>query len=60
MIPMRANGQPALAAYGLTRDGSYHPHGLHILTIIGGRIARIVCFNDASLVTAAGMAHLLA
>jgi RNA polymerase sigma-70 factor (ECF subfamily) len=54
MVPTRANRQPALVAYGLGGDGTYHPHGLHVLTLVGGRIARITSFNDASLVTAAG------
>jgi RNA polymerase sigma-70 factor (TIGR02960 family) len=56
MVPTRANGQPALAAYGLDTDGIYRAHGLHVLTVVGGRIARITAFNDASLVAAAGMA----
>jgi RNA polymerase sigma-70 factor (TIGR02960 family) len=55
MVPTRANGQPALAAYELGTDGVYRPHGLHVLTLIGGRVARITAFNDASLVAAAGM-----
>jgi RNA polymerase sigma-70 factor (TIGR02960 family) len=53
-VPTRANGQPALALYELADNGHYQPHGLQVLTLIGGRIARIVAFNDPSIVVAAG------
>jgi RNA polymerase sigma-70 factor (ECF subfamily) len=50
MVPTRANGQPALFAYERHRDGRYRPHGVQVLTVTDGRIARITAFNDASLV----------
>jgi RNA polymerase sigma-70 factor (TIGR02960 family) len=56
LAPTRANGQPAYAAYGKTTDGSFHPHGLHVLTVTGDRIARITSFNDPLLLVAAGLA----
>ncbi|HEY0803454.1 MAG TPA: sigma-70 family RNA polymerase sigma factor [Pseudonocardiaceae bacterium] len=56
MVPTRANGQPAIVAYMRTKDGSYEPHGVEILTLIGARIARITAFNDPSLVATFGLA----
>ena len=55
MLPTRANGQSALFAYERHRDGGYRPHGVQVLTIIDGRIARITAFNDATLVLAAAV-----
>ena len=57
MTPTRANGQPAYAAYGKTPDGTFAPHGLHVLTITGSRIARITSFNDPRLFAAAGLTN---
>jgi RNA polymerase sigma-70 factor (ECF subfamily) len=49
LVPTRANGQVAVAAYGRQDDGRYAAHGVHILTFIGERIARITVFNQAHL-----------
>jgi RNA polymerase sigma-70 factor, ECF subfamily len=49
MIPVGANGQPALAAYQREPDGSYRAHAIQVLDITTAGIARIVSFNDASL-----------
>jgi RNA polymerase sigma-70 factor, ECF subfamily len=40
-VPTRANGQPAFHVY----DGD-ELHGLHVLTVRGGRVARITAFNN--------------
>jgi RNA polymerase sigma-70 factor (ECF subfamily) len=40
-VPTRANGQPAFQVY----DGD-DLHGLHVLTLRGGRVARITAFNN--------------
>jgi RNA polymerase sigma-70 factor (ECF subfamily) len=50
MVPTRANGQPALVAYQRAGDGRYEAYGIQVLTVVGGRIARITSFNDPSLV----------
>ncbi|HYS37046.1 MAG TPA: sigma-70 family RNA polymerase sigma factor [Pseudonocardiaceae bacterium] len=50
MAPTRANGQPAIVAYQRTGDGRYEAYGIQVLTMVGGRIARITAFNDPSLV----------
>jgi RNA polymerase sigma-70 factor (ECF subfamily) len=41
--------------YGRAPDGSFRAHGLDVLSIVGGRIARIVAFNDATLVATFGL-----
>jgi RNA polymerase sigma-70 factor (ECF subfamily) len=51
LTPITANGQPAAVVYERHADGTFVPHGLEVLTIVGGRIARITAFNDAQLVT---------
>jgi RNA polymerase sigma-70 factor (ECF subfamily) len=52
LVATRANGQPALVVFGRAADGSYHPHGVHVLSIVGHRIARIVAFLDPATVAA--------
>jgi RNA polymerase sigma-70 factor (ECF subfamily) len=44
MLPTTANGQPA--AVGYTRG---RPYGLVVLTVTGGRISRVVSFQDPAL-----------
>ena len=54
----RANGAPAFALYMRAADGSsgsFQAHGLDVLSLIGGRIARIVAFNDPTLVAKFGL-----
>ncbi|WP_158854293.1 sigma-70 family RNA polymerase sigma factor [Saccharothrix deserti] len=60
LVPTRANGQPAVVAYGHVGDGRYEAHGIEVLTLIGARIARITAFNDRSLVPTFGLAPALA
>ncbi|MEV6773152.1 RNA polymerase subunit sigma-70 [Nocardia sp. NPDC051030] len=58
-IPTTANGQPAVVVYKRADDGRYEAYGVHVLTLIGSRIARITAFNDPSLVSAFGRAEVL-
>ena len=51
MVATRANGQPALAVYNTGAA-----YGVQVLTVVGGRIARISSFNDPRLVTTFGFA----
>jgi RNA polymerase sigma-70 factor, ECF subfamily len=51
----RANGAPAFALYRRAPDGSFRAAGLDVLSVIGGRIARIVAFNDPALVAKFGL-----
>ncbi len=55
MIPTRANGALALAMYKRADDGRFHAHGLDVLSISDGRIARIVAFMDPAIVAAFGI-----
>jgi RNA polymerase sigma-70 factor (ECF subfamily) len=51
----RANGAPAFAMYKRAPDGSFLANGLDVLSLVGGRIAHIVAFNDPTLVTTFGL-----
>ena len=54
----RANGAPAFAMYRRAPDGSsgsFQAHGLDVLSLIDGRISRIVAFNDPTLVAKFGL-----
>ncbi|HTY34050.1 sigma-70 family RNA polymerase sigma factor [Mycobacterium sp.] len=55
LAPTRANGAPAFAMYKRAPDGSLHAHGLDVLSLTGGRISRIVAFNDPALVAKFGL-----
>jgi RNA polymerase sigma-70 factor (ECF subfamily) len=60
MVPTRANGQPAFAVYentdGDDRTDGYRAYGIQVLTLVGGRIARVTAFNDPALVATFGFA----
>jgi RNA polymerase sigma-70 factor (ECF subfamily) len=50
MVPTRANGQPAVAAYLRgAGDDAHRAFGIGVLGIEGGRIAEIVAFHDPAL-----------
>ena len=49
IVPVSANGQPAVAVYQRAADGTYRGHAIQVLTITGAGIARIVAFSDTSL-----------
>ena len=51
----QANGASAFAMYKRAPDGSFRAHGLDVLSLVGGRIARIVAFNDPTLVATFGL-----
>ncbi len=51
----RANGAPAFALYKRAPDGSFRAAGLDVLSFVGGRISRIVAFNDPALVAKFGL-----
>jgi RNA polymerase sigma-70 factor (TIGR02960 family) len=59
LVPTRANGQPAFVVYVRMAPGRYEAHGIHVLTLIGTRIARITAFNDPGLVPTFGLAPAL-
>jgi RNA polymerase sigma-70 factor (ECF subfamily) len=45
MIPVSANGQPARALYVRSGGGRWRAHAVHVLSVRGDRIARIVAFH---------------
>ena len=55
LVYTRANGAPAFALYQRAPDGSFRAAGLDVLSLIGGRISRIVAFNDPALVAKFGL-----
>jgi hypothetical protein len=48
-LPTSANGHPAVATYSRAADGSFAPHGIHVLDTESGLISRIVVFLERSL-----------
>jgi len=54
MLPTRANGQPAAAAYTRDQQGNYQPYGICVLTVTDAGIRRISSFGDPHLVTVFG------
>jgi RNA polymerase sigma-70 factor (ECF subfamily) len=56
MVPIRANGQLAVAAYQRGPDGMYHAQSVQVFTVVGDRIARIVAFFDVGLFPMFGLA----
>jgi RNA polymerase sigma-70 factor, ECF subfamily len=56
LVPTRANGQPALAAYLLDREAGVHfGYGLMVLTVDGEEIAEITGFTDPALFSLFGL-----
>jgi len=55
LIPVAANGQPALAAYLRDHDGVYRAHSICVLTIAASRVARVTSFNDPGLFATFGL-----
>src|SRR5580704_3046625 len=59
LVPITANGQPALAAYRREGDGQYHLHTLQVLTVTATGVARIVAYLDPTLFVAFTLAPTL-
>ncbi|MGH3150402.1 MAG: hypothetical protein ACRDOB_06705 [Streptosporangiaceae bacterium] len=55
MIPVAANGQPAVAVYQRGRDGRYLAHAIQVLTPAASGLARIVSFNEPGLFAVFGL-----
>ncbi|MEV4319102.1 sigma-70 family RNA polymerase sigma factor [Actinocrispum sp. NPDC049592] len=49
MVPVHANGQPAMAAYVHGPDGAYLLHTLQVFTVTGAGISRMTAFQDQDL-----------
>jgi RNA polymerase sigma-70 factor (ECF subfamily) len=55
MLPTRANGQPAAAAYRRNEKGVHEAFALVVLTTTATGIARITLFNDLRLFPTFGL-----
>jgi len=55
MLPLTANGQPALAAYAPDPAGGHRLHTLQVFTVTGGRVARNVVFADPAVFRTFGL-----
>jgi RNA polymerase sigma-70 factor, ECF subfamily len=55
MMPTRANGQPALAAYTRAQDGEYELNTLQIFTVTDSGISRNTAFQDPHLFATFGL-----
>ncbi|HZE50161.1 MAG TPA: sigma-70 family RNA polymerase sigma factor [Jatrophihabitantaceae bacterium] len=49
LIPTRANGQPAVAEYGIVDGGVYEARAIHVLEVTDSQVSRIVVFFDTEL-----------
>ncbi|ACU72047.1 RNA polymerase, sigma-24 subunit, ECF subfamily [Catenulispora acidiphila DSM 44928] len=54
MIPIRANGQPAFAVYSGDDDRLLAAESVQVLTLRGGKVARVTTFRTPGLVAVAG------
>ncbi|MGH3248923.1 MAG: sigma-70 family RNA polymerase sigma factor [Trebonia sp.] len=55
MIPVAANGQPALAGYLRHQGGGYQAHAISVLTIAAPHVARVTSFFDPRLFPTFGL-----
>jgi len=55
LVPVRANGQPAFAAYQCQPDGAYRAYAVTVPTVTATGIARIVTFFDPDLFGSFGL-----
>jgi RNA polymerase sigma-70 factor (ECF subfamily) len=55
VIPLAANGSPALAVYRPGPSGGLEPFGIHVLEVADGRIAGILAFLDPGLFPVFGL-----
>ncbi len=55
LVPVAANGQPAVAIYRRAEDGTRRAYGVQVLTLRGSRVAGVVAFLDPGLLPAFGL-----
>jgi RNA polymerase sigma-70 factor (ECF subfamily) len=60
VVPVRANSQPAFAAYLPDADGVARPRGLFVLTLEGDAIAAITWFFGTAVFRRFGLPEILA
>jgi len=59
LVPVMANGQPALAVYQRESDGAHHADAITVPTVTTAGIARIVSFRDPGLFRLFGLPPVL-
>ena len=59
MLPITANGGPAVAAYTRDADGVFRAHAIQILAFRGSGVSRITSFNDPALFASFGLSERL-
>jgi RNA polymerase sigma-70 factor, ECF subfamily len=59
MLPVAANGQPALAGYRRAEDGQYHANMIEVLTISASRITHVAAFLNPALFPAFALPPIL-
>ncbi len=59
LLPIRANGHAAFAMYKKDAQGQYRPSALHVVEVVGGRIAEITAFLEPKLFPSFGLAAVL-
>jgi RNA polymerase sigma-70 factor (TIGR02960 family) len=59
VVPVAANGQPALAGYMRSRNGAYEARTLEVFTVVEAGISHNVVFADPTLFPAFGLATVL-
>ncbi len=60
MLPVGANGQPAVAAYARASDGVYRLHTLQIFTVTPKGVAHVTVFQDPAVFATFDLAPTLA
>jgi RNA polymerase sigma-70 factor, ECF subfamily len=60
MVPVAANGQPAVAAYARGPDGRYQLHTLQVFSVTAGRVGHTVVFGDPAIFGLFGLADTIA
>jgi len=59
LLPIRANGHAAFAMYKKDEHGEFRPNSLHVVEVVGGRIAEITAFLEPKLFPNFGLAAVL-
>jgi RNA polymerase sigma-70 factor, ECF subfamily len=55
LVPVEANGQPALAMYMRDADGVHQPFALHVITLTSAGVAHVAAFFDLRLFETFGL-----
>lgn len=59
MLPVRANGQPAVAAYACGADGVARAHSVQVITVEEGAVVRLTVFLEPDLFRSFGLPRVL-